>query len=363
MLDKREKTDGDKTYKIWIIGTLTLVLALLTVFASITIYIDPFFHFHAPLNNYEYPLKNERYQNDGISRNFKYNGIITGSSMTQNFMTSEADEIFGADFIKVPFSGGYYKEVNDNLKRAYDSGKDIKYVIRCIDYSRLVYDKDYYREDIDYPTYLYNNNPLDDVEYVLNKTIFIDQTWNVIEYTKSGNKTTSFDDYTNWNDLYTFGVESVLNSYTLDAPEETFREMTDEERTMISDNIRQNVTDIADEHPETTFYIFFPPYSICYWDVLKNSGEIDWHIDTEQVAIEEILKHSNIKLYSFCNNFELIGDLNNYKDRAHFGEWVNSDILEWMYDEEYLLTEYNYMNYIETIREFYNTYDYSMLRK
>lgn len=353
----------DKAYKTWIISTLMIIIVSFVLFASITIYIDPLFHYHAPLENYEYPLNNERYQNDGITRNFEYDSIITGSSMTQNFMTSEADEIFDAEFIKVPFSGGYFKEVNDNLKKAYDSGKDIKYVIRCIDYSRLVQDKDDYRENIDYPTYLYNDTLFDDVEYVLNKSIFFNKTWDVIEYTKAGNKTTSFDIYTNWNDSYIFGAESVLSTYTLEEPVVTSREMTDEESAMVFENIRQNVTDLADEHPETTFYLFFPPYSICYWDVLKNGGEVDWHIDTERVAIEELLKHPNIKLYSFCNNFELVCNLDNYKDRAHYGEWVNSWILEWMYNEEYLLTEYNYQDYIEKIREFYNSYDYSLLRK
>ena len=132
---------------------------------------------------------------------------------------------------------------------------------------------------------------------------------------------------------------------------------------MISGNICQNVTNLADEHLETTFYLFFPPYSICYWDDLKNRGEIDWRIDAEQLAIEELIKHPNIKLYSFCNNFDLVCNLDNYKDRAHYGEWINSDILYWMYNEEYLLTQDNYLDYIETIREFYNSYDYSLFHE
>lgn len=360
---KKEKEYNDKAYKFWIIGTLLCILAAFIIFAAPTVYIDPLFHYHAPLKGYEYPLNNERYQNDGITRNFDYNGIITGSSMVQNFMTSEADGIFGADFIKVTFSGGYYKEVNDNLKRAYSSGKDIKYVIRCLDYSRLVQDKDDYREDRYYPTYLYNDNPLDDMEYVLNKSVLFEQTFKVIEYTKDGNKTTSFDEYANWNDSYTFGAEAVLSTYELEEPAKAPRILTDEEADTVRENIRQNVIKLTDEHPETTFYIFFPPYSICYWDALKNSGEVDWRIDAEAAAIEELLGHQNIKLYSFCDNFELVCNLDNYKDRAHYGEWINSRILEWLHNGEYLLTEDDYRNYIDTIREFYNSYDYTLLRK
>lgn len=360
---KKEKRSEALKYKIWIINTLIFAIIVFIIFASITIYIDPLFHYHKPLNKYKYPVNNERYQNDGITRNFKYESIITGTSMTENFKKSEADRIFGSDFIKVPFSGGHYKEINENLKRAYASDKNIKYVIRCLDYSLLIEDKNTYREDAEYPFYLYNNNLFDDVEYVLNKSILFGQTRGVIKHTKAGLETTNFDDYANWNSAYNFGAETVLSTYTLDETVSPVQVFSEDERRMVLGNIRQNVTSLAAAHPETTFYYFFPPYSICYWDVLKNNGQTDWRIDAEQAAIEEILKYPNIKLYSFCNNFELVCNLDNYKDQAHYGEWVNSWILEWMHNDEYLLTKDNYKDYIKIIREFYNSYDYSSLHK
>lgn len=353
----------NKKHIIWIINTIIMTIISFCLFALITVYIDPLFHYHGPLPDYEYPLDNERYQNDGITRNFEYDSIITGTSMVENFKTSEADQIFGADFIKVPFWGSRYKETNDNLQKAYDAGKNISYVIRCLDYTMLVLDKDAYMEEGEYPTYLYNTNPFDDVKYVLNKEIALTYTRNVIKYTEAGNKTTSFDAYTNWNDEYTFGAETVLSTYTLGEKAKTEQELSEDEKVMIYENILQNVTDLADAHPETTFYLFFPPYSICYWDTLHNDGQIDWRIDAERAAIEEMLKHPNIRLYSFCDDFELVCNLDNYKDQAHYGEWVNSWILEWMHDGEHLLTEENYEEYIETIRKFYHSYDYSLLRE
>ena len=77
--------EQSKIYKIWLAGTLVITITALALLASITIYIDPLFHYHAPLKNYEYPINNERYQNDGITRHFTYDGIITGTSMTENF--------------------------------------------------------------------------------------------------------------------------------------------------------------------------------------------------------------------------------------------------------------------------------------
>ncbi len=355
-----EKNNHSQKDKIWITATLTILLISFCLLGSLTIYIDPFFHYHAPLAKYEYPITNERYQNNGITRHFEYDSIITGTSMTENFKTSEADTIFKANFIKIPYSGGGYKEIDDSLELAYKYNKNIKYVIRALDYSRLIKDKDHYRTDVEYPTYLYNDNLFDDVNYFLNKTILFDRTMKVLKYTKDGNKTTTFDEYVNWMSEYEFGAKSVLASYSLEDPQPP-RELTEEERRMVSENIQQNVTELVSAHPETTFYLFFPPYSICYWDMAKNEGTLDSQIDAEQMVIEELLKYPNVKLYSFCNNAELVCNLEHYRDQAHYDEWVNSQILEWMYNEEYLLTNENYLDYIQTKRDFYNNYDYSAL--
>lgn len=347
-------------YNTWIIGTLVLTLAALILFAAFTIYIDPWFHYHAPLKKYAYPLNNAVYQNDGILRNFKYNSLIIGTSMTENFKTSEANELFHEEFIKIPCAGEGYKRANDLLTRAYKSGHDIKYVIRSIDYTKLIRDKDYY-EYSGYPLYLYNDNIFDDLNYVLNKSVFINQTYDVIRYTKEGNTTTSFDVYNNWSAYRTYGMQAVLSSYHLEEKAQHIQTLTDEERIMVQENVRQNVKTLILQHPETTFYLFFPPYSICYWDELHNNGQVDWRIDAEEIAIKELIDIPNVKLFSFCDDFDLICNLDNYADQAHYGEWVNSWMLEWMYADKHLLTEDNYQKYLETIRTFYNTYDYASL--
>ncbi len=73
------------------------------------------------------------------------------------------------------------------------------------------------------------------------------------------------------------------------------------------------------------------------------------------------MKHPNIRLYSFCDNFELVCNLDHYKDYLHYSEQVNTWILENLKGEEYLLTEDNYLEYLEKIRDFYHSYDYDAL--
>ena len=74
-----------------------------------------------------------------------------------------------------------------------------------------------------------------------------------------------------------------------------------------------------------------------------------------------MLKCDNIELYSFCNNFELVCDLNNYKDAGHYSEKINSQILVWMKNGDYKLTEENCENYLKEIYDFYSAYDYESI--
>ena len=52
--------------------------------------------------------------------------------------------------------------------------------------------------------------------------------------------------------------------------------------------------------------------------------------------------------------------MDNYKDQAHYGEWVNSDILVRMKNDDNLLTRDNYEKYLDEIYDFYSNYDYSV---
>ena len=56
--------------KQWSICFVALSLALMLAAAGLTGWVDPFFHYHAPLEQLEYPIGNQRYQNDGIVKNF-----------------------------------------------------------------------------------------------------------------------------------------------------------------------------------------------------------------------------------------------------------------------------------------------------
>ncbi len=356
-MDKEKKSN----YKKWLLVTISMIMVVFVLLCSLVVYVDPFLHYHGPDRfSYEFLQTNQRYLNDGIVRHYTYDTIITGTSMTENFKTSECDEIFGGTSVKVPFSAGRYQEIDRNLKRAFQSGNTIQRVIRCLDYHFLIMDKDEELPNYQFPTYLTNDFLLDDIKYVLNKDVLM-QVYSVLKYTNKGAKTTTFDEYSNWTEFVTFGKEAVLSTYSLEGEpcqQWDFVSYTKEDEKTVLLNIRQNVTELIGQHPEAEFLLFFPPYSIAYWDQLNFEGKIAWRIEAEKTAIEELLKYPNIRLYSFCTMYDLVCDLDRYWDVFHYDEEISSEILSWMYQDEHRLTTDNYLEYLNDITEFYSSYDY-----
>lgn len=344
--------------KLWSLLCLGVVLAILIFFALPTAILDPFFHFHSPRENFSYPLNNQRYQNDGIVRHFDYDALITGTSMTENFKTSEFDALFGAKTVKVSFSGGTFPELISNLEQALEHNPGLKTVLFCIDEWFLSSGRDLIEADGDYPTYLYDDNPFNDVEYLLNREIFWGNTLQVMAHTKKGLPTTSFDEYGSW--VYPYDAEVVLSNYN--RPEQSDPvPLTDANVTLLTDTLEQSFVKFAREHPDITFIVYFPPYSILTWDQGIRLGQFPGNIELYRLASEILLQEENIQLFSFQNDFETVTDLNNYRDIVHHSNDINSLLLQRFRSGEYRLTKDTYQQHWQEVEDFYRNFDYEAL--
>jgi hypothetical protein len=340
--------------------TLVTLVCVLVCLGAMTVVIDPLFHYHAPLDGLAYTIKDERYQNDGILRNFTYDAIITGTSMTENFKASQFDDLFDVTSVKVAFSGSYFKERYERLSRAFASNSNIRYVLFSLDCGAIEADKDAIA-DYDYPDYLYDDNLLNDVQYVFNKSIFLNYTWRVISYTRAGMTMTDFDSYTNWMADYTFGADSVLSTYSRPGKNDSVYTLTEEERVQIRENLEQNIISLAVDYPDTEFYAFFPPYSIITWDARSQEGGLMKELEVQRYTMELLLDYSNIHVFSFDDCFDMVCDLDNYKDARHYSEEINEKMLVWMKEGEHEITTENLEQYLQTVEEFYTTYPYDDL--
>jgi len=347
--------------KLWGIGIVVFSLALLTLLGGATAVIDPFFHYHAPLRHLAYPIDNQRYQNDGIVRHFDYDALITGTSMTENFRTSELDTLFAVTSVKVSYSGGSFQEITDNLQQAIDFNPDLKLVIFAMDEWFLFADRTLLAADGDYPTYLYDDNLLNDTAYLWNKEILLRNTAGVLDRTRNGGVTTTFDDYSRWDHLYRFEAENVIENYARPEITPELTPISEEERAVVTENISGTVLRMARENPHIQFYYFFPPYSLLNWDSHVREGKLDRLIQGFIVASELMLDAENIHLFSFFTNYDWTTDLNNYHDIVHYSSEINSQILQKMKNGENKLTKDNYLEHWQEVSQFYSAFDYDAL--
>lgn len=344
--------------KKWSICFLVLSLLALAALGGLTAVVDPYFHYHAPLESLAYPIENQRYQNDGIVKHFAYDAVITGSSMTENFKTSECDTLFGVSSVKTPFSGGTNKEFADHLNRALKANPEIRLIIRGIDGWTLTDHKDYLRTDAEFPTYLYDNQLPNDVQYVLNKEILFNDTLGVLTYTAEGNATTSFDVYSNWHGKFPYGPDAVRATYPRPEQSETVSPLTEEEAQTVTESVLQNLVQPARDNPYIQFYYFFTPYSVLHMDRQNQQGILDRQFEIYTLTTRLLVEEENIHLFSFFDDYDLITDLDNYMDVSHYTEDVNSLVLERMARGEYQLTKENYLTRWAEVEAYYRGHNY-----
>lgn len=354
--------------KIWTLGFFVIAAALLALAACSVVEVDPFFHYHAPYTDrYYYTLDNQRSQNDGIIKHFSYDAVLTGSSMLENSKTSEMDAIFGTHAIKTISVGGTYKEINDNLAVALACNPNVKTVVRGLDTWMFMLDKDAMRDELGtYPTYLYDDCLLNDVEYLFNRDVVFNRVFAMKAAAKAPGfqpGITSFDEYAYSMQYYTFGPKTVLKEPITAVSERggVPVHLTADERQTVMDSAEQNIAALAREYPEVTFYYFITPYSIVWWKNMVSSGSVYRHLEAEQIIIEKALECDNIQMYSFNLLTDIVTDLNNYRDEAHYASWINSLMLRYMKDGYCLLTRDNYRQYLASELKLYTTFDYASL--
>lgn len=339
----------------WFLCTLTIIGLMIGSVALLNFIIDPYFHYRKPNPDIAYRIYEERYVNDGILRHFEYDSIIIGTSMTQNFKTSEFETLFSGKAVKVPFAGAGFQELSDTLSRAFEYNPDVRLVLRGVDYRYLLEPFDYTNYE-DYPAYMYDDNPWNDASYLLNKSVLFHDTLYAIIATIKNEEMTSFDEYAAWQKPT--GEEVLLQNYYRRSKKIENVGLSPEEEEQVRKTVEENLLKVAIENSDVEFYLFYTPYSIIYWDQLDRDGRLIKQLEADRIATEMLTECENIKLYSFYLNEELVNDLNNYTDIGHYSGEINSQILKWIRNGEGLITKDNRDEYLRGMNEYYINFDY-----
>ncbi len=297
---------------------------LLTV--AMVVFVDPFEIYHQatlfipPINN-----TTQSYSNAGIAKNYDYDSVIIGSSMTENFLPSELNKQLGGNFVKLCINGGSPFNHRQMLDMAF-STHDIKQVLYCIDIDMLTYF--YTQAKADMPEYLYDDNLFNDVHYWFNKDVlatYIPRTLKTWGKQDASQRDTMYS----WGSLYTYGREAALRHVSSLEKNVPQKEAPDNysvsQQTKL--NIEHNYLPIIESHPETQFIFFFPPYSLVRWYEFYTYGDLDYHLSQCAAVANVLLSHENVSIFDFRSRLDWICNFDNYIDSYHYGPWINSKMV------------------------------------
>ena len=311
-------------FKKFCVISLCVVLSLCAAMGGIVFAVDPFNLYRADSDLTKIIYQMPYYQNTGIARHARYDTLITGTSMTQNFRATWFNENFGCNAVRLSFDGGVLQDFDVLLESMFASGNSIKTVYFGLDNYLITSDSELNDIDDRVPEYLTDSNRLNDIKYLLNKDVIFKYIPIYFAYKRSP----SYDFYEMhaWDNADpVFSEESVLQQYERPARQAVLPrdEYTDESELLLDTLLKY-----TREHPETDFIFFAPPYSMLYWDDLNLSGKLPATITAMKHVYGELLKQENVRIFYFQNDFERIEDLTNYKDYTHYGTEYNRYMVE-----------------------------------
>ncbi len=356
---------------------------------------------HLQLKEYDYydankfiALPNMRLQAKGIINNVDFNSIILGSSMLANTSALEASQLFGGTFVNLSILGA----------RTYERAFIFEDTFRHKKIKNVIYSLDVYHRpkeessQLDNWQLLYDQSKLNDLVVLLQPkyivgamkkvlTPYTAYDFNIIDHIKISKKPLIahidfFNSPIEWmskpDHVVHFGglanwVENIgaLNTgkFLLQTLPATLQSLTtypkvnyesvnvEEEKQYIEKYFLRFVK----EHPETKFYVVFPPYYRFYYarDLVKD-GKYFMHQKITRFMVDAAKKYDNLYIYGF-EDLAFLDDISNYMDITHYHSRFNQFMLEAMSKNEHRLTEQNVNAYIAKCEQLTRNFDIQKL--
>lgn len=323
------------------------------------VFVDPFYHYHAPVLGMKTYLYNAVYQAPGVARNYEYDSAILGTSMTENFHTNWFRDELGLQTVKLSYSGARTSDLDAILEQVFASGNEIKKIYLDLNGYQLEVPSD--SAYVERPKYLYDENPFNDVEYVCNIDTLSTCVGSVIA-TMMGREDNMDSAYT-WNDPEAFGKDKVME-VALAAREQAIQATMEEEDARQSLlNCQRNLDNIGKHivaHPETKFVVMYVPYHVMYWDD-ANEEMRDLRFEMYEMSLRYFGDMPNVEMYFFLDDYEVITDFSLFRDLGHYPEEVNYRMFQDLSVGNFKVDKEEGIQRLEELKKYVEEYDFDSI--
>ncbi|MCI8399339.1 MAG: hypothetical protein HFF90_08080 [Oscillibacter sp.] len=343
----------DKTYQRWALGFLALLLAALALCAGIVYIVDPCLYYRMP-EKWKPSFFSERYQAAGLVKNVEADTVLLGSSMVANIRASWVEESFGGSALRVTVPDGYFSEFDQIVNLLFRS-QSPKRLIFALDLNILIRDESGLTNAM--PDYLYDENPINDLRYLLNKDTLYYSFYVMLANHQGWGQ--DLDDGFIWNDGTVWERYEALRNYSRSPqseeflPEDAYSEAT-------TSNLKV-IKSWLEAHKDTEFDIYLSPYSILAWDRYTRQGDLEARLKALSQACTELTPYSNVKFYAPLLDETLITNLDNYCDYVHHSGEAGRQVLQAIANEENRITPETAEETIKTWQTYVKTYNYDSI--
>lgn len=317
----------------WLLGFIAAEMLFIALF---TYLMDPFYQYHEPYFGLQAVLNDRDNQVAGSIRTLPYDSILLGSSVVENCDSSFLDAAYGCHTLKIVKGSGSTADLLYYLRQAHER-QELHYVFWGMDIAALCAPTEVTLYGDDIPRYLHTETVLDDFPYLFNKDILFMKIPTMVAYSYLDiNTGGNAYDWSRWKDFY---AEKAMLAYT--KPDEVLpSSLSEEQKQLVSENIAMVVEEIK-SHPETQYTLFFPPYSLLWWDFGYTNGLADTYFYTLEHALPALLSCENATVYYFQAERDIVCNLDNYMDTLHYSPQINQYMLDCMVSGTHQVTQEN----------------------
>ena len=333
ILPSRPLADGR-----WCRQVLLWIAILLCLSAAIVYVVDPCIRYRRPRFYKPFYVDSE-IQLPGMIRNYDYNAILLGSSMSQNFRASDFKREMNLDLLKAACPGIGSKDYSLLFDILKEKGGQMPEVL-FFNVDLFSYANE--RESV-FPVdrrFFCKRPPNHEYKYYWNYTV-----WNkyMLRFFKQSllrkYKNIDYDTMFSRKDRYA-GVDEVRRS--LKRPKGVFHFKMKKEEVIA--NLENDVLRHMRSMPATRIEVFFPPYSVLFWGQVEREGKIDEYLAIKNEVQRLLFQLPNVRVHDFQTAESVILNFDNYKDTSHYRENINTWIVKKMASGEYVCTAENYLD-------------------
>ena len=325
-------------YKNQIILFFIFSIAFSVFIALLNYTVDPFQQYRKA-TFYQAPYINGRYLNAGMAKNFSYDSLIIGTSMTENFRIAEITEMLSfSKPIKLTVGGGSIFDESTILKTAIDTGR-VKNVLFGLDIFCLKANPESYP----LPGYLYDHDAFNDYHYLFNlDTLKRSLTYPFFQLLFKNHPRMDYARMYEWQHNVAdqqFDAIKVLNDYQVQRTRfaTNFPEKTSSFQYM-KDNFDKILLPVIRENSRIHYHIFYPPYSILEYKLLAENRQLESYIKIKTYISKQLLQLTNVTLFDFQAKKAITHHLDNYMDARHYHQRLNHWMLEQMKASRFKVT-------------------------